>query len=99
MTYRITKAQLENSLAVLNDALGMEQEVYASERDSRGGLVANAGTFVLDWAYGGVSVCRMARGGGQSTVSARGTIREAHTYISAMLNGIRYAKESRNADS
>lgn len=99
MTNRITKAHLENSLACLNDALGMDQEPYAKERDSRGGLVANAGTFVLDWSYGGVCVGRMSKGGGQSTVSTRGTIRDAHTYISAMLNGIRYAKESRHADS
>lgn len=92
---RITKAQLENSLSVLNDVLGMAQEPYASERDANGRLVSNAGTFVLDWAYGGVAVCRMCAGGGQSTVSGRGTMREAYTYISAMLNGIRYAKESK----
>ena len=92
---RITKKQLESSVNVLNETLGLPLETYQSTRDDKGGLVANGGTFVLDYAYGGVALCRMCKGGGQSTVSGRGTMRDAHTYVSAMLAGIRAARESR----
>ena len=93
MTNRITDRQLESALERLNDSLGLAHGAYKDERDSRGGLVANAGTYVLDYAYGGVSLCRMCEGGGQSTVSGRGSKRECYTYIQAMLDGIKAARQ------
>ena len=92
MKNAITNKQLESALERLNDSLGLAHGAYKEERDSRGGLVANAGTYVKDYAYGGASLCRMCEGGGQSTVSARGTKRECYTYIQAMLDGIRAAR-------
>ena len=94
---RISKAMLNSKLADLNAALDLPQDPYAPERDARGNLVANAGTFVLDWAYGGVQLCRMCAGGGQSNVSGRGTTRECYTFISAMLAGIYAARKADKA--
>ena len=91
---RISKAMLESKLEDLNAALDLPLEPYAPERDARGNLVANAGVFVLDWAYGGVSLCRMCAGGGQNTVSGRGTTRECYTFVSAMLAGISAARKA-----
>ena len=93
MKNAITNKQLESALKRLNDSLGLAHSAYKEERDARGGLVANAGTYVLDYAYGGVSLCRMCEGGGQSTVSSRGSKRECYIYIQAMLDGIRAARQ------
>jgi hypothetical protein len=93
MANNITDRQLESALERLNDSLGLAHGAYKEERDSRGGVVANTGTYVLDHANGGVSLCRMSEGGGQSTLSARGSRRECYTYISAMLDGIKAARQ------
>ena len=93
MKNAITNKQLESALERLNDSLGLAHGAYKEERDARGGLVANAGTYVIDGAYGGVSLCRMCEGGGQSTVSGRGSKRECYTYIQAMLDGIGAARQ------
>ena len=89
---RITKAMLTSRLDALNDALDLPREPYAAERDANGCLQSNAGTFVLDWAYGGVRLSRMAAGGGERDISPRGTTRECYTYLSAMLTGIALVK-------
>lgn len=91
---RITEAMLDSKLADLNAALDLPLDPYAPERDAQGKLVANAGTFVLEWAYGGVMLCRMCAGGGQSSISGRGTKRECYTFISAMLAGIYAARKA-----
>jgi hypothetical protein len=90
---RITKAMLTSRLDALNDALDLPREPYAAERDANGCLQSNAGTFVLDWAYGGVRLSRMAAGGGERDISPRGTTRECYTYLSAMLTGIALVKK------
>jgi hypothetical protein len=85
---RITKSMLISRLDALNDALDLPREPYAAERDANGGLQSNDGTFVLDWAYGGVRLSRMVAGGGERDISGRGTVRECYTFINAMLAGI-----------
>jgi hypothetical protein len=90
---RITKAMLTSRLDALNDALDLPREPYAAaERDANGYLQSNAGTFVLDWAYGGVRLSRMTAGGGERDISPRGTTRECYAYVSAMLTGIALVK-------
>ena len=84
---------LTSRLDALNDALDLPREPYAAERDANGYLQSNAGTFVLDWAYGGVRLSRMAAGGGERDISPRGTTRECYTYLSAMLTGIALVKK------
>lgn len=89
---RMTKARLKARLDRINDALGNDREAYTMTAD---GLRANVGTITLDWAYGGVKVCRMVGpSGGETDMSMRGTMREAATYLDAMLTGINIARES-----
>ena len=90
---RITKAMLTSRLDALNDALDLPREPYAAERDANGCLQSNDGTFVLDWAYGGVRLSRMCAGGGERDISGRGTVRECYTFINAMLAGIALVKK------
>jgi hypothetical protein len=83
----ITKKHLECALNILNDSFGYSREAYMSERDTRGGLVSNDGTYVLDWAYGGVRLCQMCKNGGERDISKRGTKRECLTYIRLFTDG------------
>jgi|OM-RGC.v1.031574757 hypothetical protein len=86
MAERMTKTKLKFKLDLVNDALGNSRESYTMTDE---GLRANVGTITLDWAYGGVRVCRMVGpGGGETDLSMRGTMREAATYLDAMLTGI-----------
>jgi hypothetical protein len=94
---RISENTLAAALNSLNDALGLCREPYAAERNAAGNLESNAGTYVLDWAYGGVRLSQMAAGGGERDISGRGTKRECYTYICAMLAGIDVAKKSEGA--
>jgi hypothetical protein len=62
--------------------------------------LTNDGTFVLDWAYGGVRLSQMCKGGGERDISGRGNMRECYDYMSAMLAGVYlYKKGQANADS
>jgi hypothetical protein len=86
---RIKKADLKRRLDRVNDALGNPMEAYTMTEE---GFRANAGTITLDWAYGGVRVCRIAGPtGGETDLSLRGTMRETATYLDAMLVGINIA--------
>jgi hypothetical protein len=68
-------------------------EAYTRTAD---GFRANAGTITLDWAYGGVRVCRIVGStGGETDLSLRGTMRDAATYLDAMLVGINIANGKR----
>lgn len=90
MTYRVTKEKLKARLDWVNDALVNKREAYTMTDD---GLRANAGTITLDWAYGGVRVCRMVGpGGGETDLSSRGNMREAAVFLDAMLIGINIAR-------
>jgi hypothetical protein len=89
---RITKSMLTSRLDALNDALDLPRQPYVAARDANGCLQSNDGTFVLDWAYGGVRLSRMCAGGGERDISPRGTTRECYAYVSAMLTGIALVK-------
>ena len=90
---RISEKNLADALNSLNDALGLPRDQYAG-RNAAGKLETNAGTYVLDWAYGGVRLSQMSAGGGERDISGRGTKRECYTYIRAMLAGIEVAKKT-----
>lgn len=91
---RITKTQLIARVDWVNDALGNDRAPYTMTED---GLRANVGTVTLDWAYGGVRVCRIVgEQGGEADLSPRGTMRQAADYLDAMLTGIRMARGGRN---
>ena len=92
--YRITKKQLESTVALINRTLGMPETPYATQRDDMGGLVANSGNYHLDMAYGGYRLVRMCESGGTRDISPRGTKRETYDFCRAFLDGISAARES-----
>jgi len=84
---RISKARLRARVDMLNDMFGYPRDAYSESRDARGGLVANAGTFTLDCAYGGYRLCQMCTGGGERDLTGRGTARETYEAINAFIRG------------
>lgn len=87
---RMTKAKLQTRLDWVNDLLGLPREPWVKTEN---GLQSIDGVIVLDWAYGGVRVCRIhGTGGAQSDLSPRGNMRQAAEYLDAMLQGIRLAR-------
>ncbi len=72
----------------------MSETPYSDQRNEKGGLVANAGNYHLDQAYGGYRLVRMCEGGGVRDISPRGTKRETYVFCRAFLDGIDAARES-----
>ena len=87
MSDRITSTSLHAAIARLNDLFGYPRSAYAETRDDKGGLVANAGTFTLDAAYGGYRLCQMCQGGGERDITGRSTARETYDLIRAYTDG------------
>ena len=85
---RITLKRLESIVGRINSVLDMPESPYAKHCDGRGGLVANAGNYHLDMAYGGYMLVMMCEGGGTRDISPRGTKRETYEYCRAFLDGI-----------
>ena len=87
MAYRINKAQLESMVERINEATGHPLEAWTKQEDGK--YKANIGTYVLDWAYGGVRLSQMAsEGGGQRDITGRGTKRETYERMHCYLKGI-----------
>lgn len=91
---RITVTHLRARVEALNDLFGYPREPYAPERDARGGLTANAGTFTLDGAYGGWRLCRMCPSGGERDLTPRGTVRETYDAINAFIAGAKHMRDA-----
>lgn len=88
---RITKKTLRRSVDMLNREMGFRTEAWLTPVGERPRAIV--GIFVLDCAYGGYRLARIAtEGGGQSDISPRGTARETHDYIMAVIKGIRLAR-------
>jgi hypothetical protein len=85
---RITRKHLDSIVDRINSVLDMPETPYATIRDDRCGLVANAGNYHLDMVYGGYRLVRMCEGGGTRDMSPRGTKRETYEYCRAFLDGI-----------
>jgi len=87
MTNRIVNAQLTAVLALINETTGHSTEAWT--KDETGRWTANVGTYVLDWAYGGVRLCQLCNeGGGQRDITRRGTKRETYNQMRAFLAGL-----------
>lgn len=85
---RITDRDLNGLVARINRTFGEREEAYTSDAE---GFRANVGTFVIDHAYGGVSLYRlMNEGGGVTDVLRTGhtTKRDLYNQMHAFLNGI-----------
>ena len=92
MTNRITKTMLRNRIALLNAMFNQPNDPYTDERDDHGRLTANAGTYVLDCAYGGYRLGQMCKGGGERDITPRGTARETYDAINAFIAGVEAAR-------
>lgn len=90
---RIRESDLAALVAELNSETGNAERAY-DRRESDGRYVANIGTYVLDYAYGGVALTQLvSEGGGCRTIIDRGTRRECYDQIRSLLEGVRIGKE------
>ena len=93
MAYRINKSDLYAVLGRINHATGNKPEAWTKQEDGR--YKANVGTYVLDWAYGGVQLAQLVTdGGGQRNITGRGTKRETYHRMHAYLRGLEAREES-----
>jgi|TARA_R100000482_G_C5042163_1_gene108840 hypothetical protein len=91
MSSRITKENLQNVLDRINQATGHKLEAWT--QDETGRYRANVGTYVLDWAYGGVALSQLTNeGGGERDITGRGTKRETYYRMHAFLDGVEAAQ-------
>lgn len=87
MSYRINKAHLENVLFHINDVTGNKPEAWTQNEEGK--WSANVGTYVLDWAYGGVQLAQLtSEGGGERNITGRGSKRETYWRMQAFLMGL-----------
>ena len=87
MSSRITKQQLQNLLDRINQATGHTLEPWT--QDETGRPRANVGTYVLDWAYGGVRLSQLTNeSGGERDITGLGTKRETYCRMQGFLDGI-----------
>tara|TARA_R100000808_G_scaffold5801_2_gene17482 strand:- start:4551 stop:4832 length:282 start_codon:yes stop_codon:yes gene_type:complete len=78
---RITQSDLYAVLKRINELTNQEEKAYSND-------TYNVGTYVLDWAYGGVRLGKItSSGGGQIDVTRRGTKREVYYYMQAFIAG------------
>lgn len=92
MANRITDAQLKLVCDRINKTFGLPTEPYTKTVDADGNdkWTPNPGVFHLSYAYGGVSLVRMANAdGGESNVLGCGHIpkRELYALMHAFLSG------------
>jgi len=87
---RTTQRHIDGSLETLNTLLGLPLAPYVDGKPQAKNIHA-------DYAYGGVSIVQMSsHGSGVSTLSDRGSKREAWQWICAAIRGIQLHKESSN---
>jgi hypothetical protein len=84
----ITLKMLERRVSLLNDMTGTAQELYQTDRDADGHLIANVGTYYLSGAYGGHRLERMTKGGGATDISPRLYKPALADWINAYIDGI-----------
>ena len=83
MAYRINRAHLETVLNSINSTLGQRSKAWECDE-------ADVGTYVLDYAYGGVRLAQITNpgGGARRAVTQRGTKRETYNAMQAFLAGV-----------
>lgn len=88
---RISKQDLLNRVERLNSIVGRPNEPYKVRKTGKR-LEGNPGTYVLNWAYGGVQLSRMCADGstGEETPLSMGyeTKRVAYDMINAFISGV-----------
>ena len=88
---RVTNEMLKNLTERINIAAGESPQAWTQQEDGR--HRSTVGTYVLDYAYGGVALARMTNeGGGERNIIGRGTKRETHYRMHAFLSGLEARK-------
>ena len=85
--HRATKRDLDRQVELINQAIGQKPEGWTRQED--GTQISNVGTFVLNYAYGGVALSQLVNdGGGERTILPRGTKAELLAGMRAFLAGL-----------
>ena len=83
----ISIRHLTARLNQINEVTGNPLEAWTGQTD--GTFKANIGTYVLDWAYGGVRLSQISsEGGGERDITGRATKRETYERMGAFLAGL-----------
>ena len=84
---RITQSDLEAVVLRINRITDSPESTYT--KDAKGKFHANMGNYHLDWAYGGVCLCRICNKGGGVEVIISGycTKRELYEKMQAFIMG------------
>ena len=91
----IRESDLDAVLRRINDSLDHPQDPWSPQEDGSKPQ-ASVGTYVLDWAYGGVRLWQIAHtSGAQRDFTARSTKREAYNLMHAFLSGLAAAHIAR----
>jgi hypothetical protein len=94
MTTRITQKDIESVVARINRITGSPMD-YAQPRTDGAPFCSNIGNYHLDYAYGGVQLCRVCNtGGGVSNVLGCGHVpkRELYERMHALITGLEASK-------
>ena len=86
---RITDKQLEHLVERINNLTNNPTVPYQAK--DGGGLTANIGSHVLDWAYSGVQLHQITNEGGAINVISNdgyGTKRQLHAFMRGMVQGL-----------
>ena len=87
MSHRINQSDLYAVLERINHIAGKNPEPWTKQEDGK--FKANVGTYVLDWAYGGVRLSQLtSEGGGERDITGRGTKKETYYRMHAFLSGL-----------
>ena len=90
---RISEGDLKAAVERLNKLMGKKTEPYTKGKDGK--YSPNGGTYLLDWAYGGVKLSQMCdEGTGEKDVLSAGFVTKPQLYalIHAYIRGIQDAK-------
>lgn len=91
MSERITNKDLENVLSRINRIVGAKEESWSKDSDGR--YRANVGTYVLDYAYGGVRLSQLtSESGAERDITGRGTKKETYYRMYAFIQGLEARK-------
>jgi len=83
----VKQKDLEKMVSIINTLTESPKESYS--KDENGEFQPNTGNYHLDFAYGGVRLCRMCEGGGTFDVSDRHTKKELGIFLRGFLSALR----------
>jgi len=88
MSNRITQSDLEWLVKRANEQTGNATEPYTRDGDN---LTANIGTYLLNYAYGGVKLVQLVNADGSITCispGGYGTKRELYNWLRGFVSGL-----------